>query len=69
MLANNSLAPDLIFILAADHSISSTSRELLITPFLAAETLTMFDASAHAGQINPAETAVTLPNPFGGTTG
>ena len=54
MLSNNSLEPDLISILAADHSISSTRRELLITPFLAAVTLTMFDASARAGQINPA---------------
>jgi hypothetical protein len=62
MLSNNSLEPDLISILAADHSISSTRRELLITPFLAAVTLTMFDASARAGQINPAETAITLPD-------
>jgi hypothetical protein len=62
MLGNNSSAPDLISILAADHSISSTRRELLIIPFLAAVTLTMFDASARAGQINPAETAITLPD-------
>jgi hypothetical protein len=62
MLCNNPLERGLTSVLAADHSIGSTRRELLIAPFLAAVTLTVLDASARAGQINPAETAITLPD-------
>jgi hypothetical protein len=62
MLSNISLERSLTSIPGADHSISSTRRELLITPLLAALTLTLCDASAGAGRINPAETAITLPD-------
>jgi len=56
------LGTRLTSVLAADHSICSTRRGLLIAPFLAAVSLTMLDASARAGQINPAETAITPPD-------
>jgi hypothetical protein len=61
MLSNNSLECGITSVLAADHSICSTRRELLIALFFAV-TLAMLDASARARQINPAETAITLPN-------
>jgi hypothetical protein len=62
MLGNNSLERGLTSALAADQSFCSTRRELLIAPLFAAVTLAMLDASARAGQINPAETAITLPD-------
>lgn len=46
----------------ADHDIFSTRRELLIAPLLAALPLAMLGATAQAGQINSAETTVTLPD-------
>jgi hypothetical protein len=62
MLSNNSLERYVTSLLSPDHSICSTRRELLIAPFFAAVTVAMLDASAHAGQINPAETEITLPD-------
>ena len=62
MLCNNVLERGLTSVLAADHSICSTRRGLLIAPFLAALPLAMLDASVQAGQINPAETAITRPD-------
>ena len=62
MFCNNALERGLTSVLAADHSICSTRRGLLIAPFLAALSQTMLDASARAGQINPAETAITPPD-------
>jgi len=50
------------FSLTADHDICSTRRDLLIAPLLAALPLAMLGAPARAGQINPAETAITLPD-------
>jgi hypothetical protein len=49
------------FVLDADRDICSTRRGLLIAPFLAALPLATLVAGAQAGQINSAETAITLP--------
>ena len=62
MLCNNALERGLTSVFAADHSICSTRRGLLIASFLATVPLAMLDASARAGQINPAETAITPPD-------
>ena len=62
MLCNNVLERGLASVLAADHPICSTRRGLLIAPFLAALPLAMHGASVQAGEINPAETAITPPN-------
>jgi hypothetical protein len=44
-----------------DHAIGSTRRDMLVAPFLAAlPPLVLLDATARAGQIDPAETAITL---------
>lgn len=44
----------------ADHGICSMRRGLLVAPLLAALPLEMLAASARAGQIDPAQTAITL---------
>ena len=61
MLCRNDLECKLVSILAADRDICSTRRDILIAPLLAALPLAMLGAAARAGQINPAETAITLP--------
>jgi hypothetical protein len=43
----------------ADHAILSRRRGMLVAPFLAALPLALLDAVARAGQIDPAETAIT----------
>jgi hypothetical protein len=58
----NVLERSLTSVLAADPSICSTRRGLLIAPLLAVLPLAMLDASVQAGQINPAETAITPPD-------
>jgi len=46
-----------------DHrDLCSSRRALLVASLLAAVPLTMRDTTARAGQINPAETAITLPD-------
>jgi hypothetical protein len=62
MLWNNSLERGLASVLAADYSICSTRRGLLIAPFLAGLPFPMLDASARAEQIDPAETVITPPD-------
>ncbi len=57
------------FSLTADHDICSTRRDLLIAPLLAALPLAMLGAPARAGQINPAETKITLPTLSNGAIG
>jgi hypothetical protein len=46
----------------ADHAICSTRRAMLAAPLLAALPLALLDATARAGRIDPAETAITLPD-------
>lgn len=58
----NVLERSLTSVLAADPSVCSTRRGLLIAPLLAVLPLAMLDASVQAGQINPAETAITPPD-------
>ena len=43
-----------------DHAICPMRRGLLLAPFLAALPLELLGETARAGQINPAETAITL---------
>src|SRR3984893_12506748 len=43
-----------------DHAICSIRRGLLVVPFLAALPLELLGGTARAGQIDPAETAITL---------
>ena len=43
-----------------DHAICAMRRGLLLAPFLAALPLELLAETARAGQINPAETAITL---------
>jgi hypothetical protein len=43
----------------ADHAIGPTRRSVLVAPFLAAPPLVLLDATARAGQIDPAATAIT----------
>jgi hypothetical protein len=43
----------------ADHSIEPTRRDMLVAPFLAALPLVLLGARVRAGQIDPAETAIT----------
>ena len=62
MLWNNSLERALASVLAADYSICSTRRGLLIAPFLAGLPFPMLDASARAEQIDPTETSITPPD-------
>ena len=62
MLYNSSLERGLASVLAADHSICSTRRGLLIAPLLAGLPFAMLDASARAEQIDPTETAITPPD-------
>ena len=49
-------------ITVADLDIGSTRRGLLIAPLLAALPLAIMSTPARAGKIDPAETAVTLPD-------
>jgi len=63
---NNALGRGLTSVLMADHSVCSTRRGMLIAPLLAALPLAMLGATARAGQINPAETAITLPDLLSG---
>ncbi|MGO9475892.1 MAG: cupin domain-containing protein [Rhodomicrobium sp.] len=62
MLCRSDLEHKLISVFAADRDICSTRRDVPIAPILAALPLAMLDAAAQAGQINPAETAITLPD-------
>ena len=50
------------FIFGTDRDISLTRRAMLIAPLLAALPLALPGAMARAGEINPAETAITLPD-------
>ncbi len=58
----STLERQLISILGVDHDPCSTRRNLLIAPLIAALPLAISNATAQAGQINPAETAITLPD-------
>jgi hypothetical protein len=62
MSSSNALERSLVSVLSADHAIASTRRGVLIAPLLAALPLAIFGATARAGQINPTETAITLPD-------
>jgi len=62
MVGNNALERGLASVLAADPSICSTRRGLLIAPLVAGLPFAMLDASARAGPIDPAETAITPPD-------
>ncbi len=46
----------------ADHEICSTRRGLLLAPLLATLPLALLQTKALAGEINPSETQVTLPD-------
>jgi len=63
MISRNALEDRLSSaILGADRDICSTRRGLLVAPLLAALPLAMLGATARAGRIDPAETAITLPD-------
>jgi hypothetical protein len=63
MISRNALEDGLFSaILGADRDICATRRGLLIAPLLAALPLAMSGATAGAGRIDPAETAITLPD-------
>jgi len=62
MASSKTLERRLTCVLAADHAARSTRRGLLIAPLLAALPLAMLGATARAGRVNPAETAITLPD-------
>jgi hypothetical protein len=63
MISRNALEGRLFSaILGADRDICATRRGLLIAPLLAALPLAMSGATARAGRIDPAETAITLPD-------
>jgi hypothetical protein len=54
--------PQLARAIASNHDIRSTRRELLIASLLTALPLATLGAAARASQINPAETAIALPD-------
>jgi hypothetical protein len=62
MFPSNALEGKLASVHAIDSGRCATRRELLIAPLLAALPLAMLGETARAGQINPAETAITLPD-------
>ncbi len=59
MLCDNTLKRMSASVGVADHAILSRRRGMLVAPFLAALPLALLDAVARAGQIDPAETAIT----------
>jgi hypothetical protein len=60
MLSSGALGRTFASVGVADHAISSTRRGMLVAPFLAALPLALLGSTACAGQIDPAETAITL---------
>jgi hypothetical protein len=49
-------------VLAAQHDLATSRRGLLLAPLLAALPLVHSDSGAHAGKLDPSETAITLPD-------
>jgi hypothetical protein len=62
MSSRNALEHIVTAVLTGDHDYSATRRGLLAGPLVAALPLAMLGATARAGEINPDETAITLPD-------
>jgi hypothetical protein len=59
MLSGNALKRTPASVCDANHDIGQTRRDVLVAAFIAGLPLALLDATAQAGQINPAETAIT----------
>ena len=59
MLCGNAMKRTPASVCVADHDVGLARREMLVVPFLAALPLTLFHATARAGQIDPSETTIT----------
>jgi len=53
---------DLVRLVLASSHVSASRRRVLVAPLLAATALAMARTFAHAGKIDPSQTAITLPD-------
>jgi hypothetical protein len=59
MLSGTALKRTPASVCVSDYAAGPTRRDMLVAPFLAALPLLLLDATARAGRIDPAETAIT----------